>query len=131
MNIEKDLEFFILYDKKNILKQIEILKVKLRIKDAFKIYFDDIDTIFLKHLNLEDKLSNVKKQMELNKNKNLELYCKKNGKQIYIKSFGKINDISKKKLNTIFKLLMLIKLNKKINEISYLSSQVFRADKLI
>lgn len=124
----KEIENFIMFDKKNILHEVENIKKELDIADKFQISLNSIDSIFLKNLNLENKALEINKQIELNKDKDLKLYYKHDGKQIYVKSFGQIKTINKEKLKKIFKFLMLIKFIIKINDISYVASQYYRSD---
>ena len=133
MGISDDIEKIILLDKKNILREIEHLKKRLSVKeqmDKVVAYLDDIDSVYTRNLDFEKKHEDIKKQLELNKEKKLELLCKIKGKSKYIKSFGTIGLIDKATLLDISRLLSLLKLIKKISDVSHQASQYYRTDEL-
>lgn len=127
MELKKSLEQFILFDKSNLLEEISRLKQLLKIDD-FKVSINDMESIFIKNFPQNGNKEAILKHFKENKNKVLELYCNYNGKKVYLKSFGKIEQIDKNKFINIFKLLILIRLYKKIDEVSYFSSQYYRAN---
>lgn len=128
MELKKTLEQFILFDKTSIIKEIEILKGALKIKN-FKVPLTQMNSIYIKNMPFENNHDEFKTYLKTNKEKVIELYCNHNGKMVFLKNFGKIEHLNKEKLETIFRLLTLIKLFKKIDEVSYYSSQYYRSDK--
>lgn len=95
-------------------KEVKKLKKELEITHEFKGFINNFESIYLKNLTLENT-SNISRELESNKEKDLQLYYKFMGKQVYVKSFGKIKTIEKTKLVKIIKLVMLLKIIKQIN----------------
>jgi len=129
MDINKTLEQFILFDKTDLLNEINKIKENLKINKEFKVPIVEMSSIYFKNLSFDTSIKETKEQIELNKEKDLELYCTYQGKMLYLKGFGKIKNIDKIKMENIFKLLMLMRVVKKLDEMSYLSSQYYRSDK--
>jgi|GEM_PF-5962335 len=131
MNFKDEIDNFILYDRKRIFEKISELKIKLELDKKLnsKIDFiDDIDFIYVRNLDMEQSIEDIRKQMINNKDKKLELECVINGKKNYLKGFGKIENISKDVLLDIYKFITLIKLSKRISETSYYASQYYRSE---
>lgn len=126
MEINKLLEQFILFDKKDLLCEINVLKKKLNIIKEFKVPIIEMSSIYLRNLSFDSSLKDIQEQIEKNKEKKIELFCTHNGKALFLKTFGKIENINKQKMEDIFKLLTLMRLIKKIDEVSYQSSQYYR-----
>jgi hypothetical protein len=128
MEINKLLEQFILFDKKNLLSEINELKKKLKITKEFKVPIIEMSSIYLRNLSFDGSIKDIREQIEKNKEKKIELFCTHNGKALFLKTFGKIESINKQKMEDIFKLLTLMRLIKKIDEVSYSSSQYYRVN---
>lgn len=129
MEINKILEQFILFDKIHLLNEINEIKKKLKISKEFKVPIVEMSSIYLRNLSFDGSLKDIREQIELNKEKDLELCCTYNGKMLYLKGFGKIKNIDKSKMESIFKLLTLMRIIKRIDDVSYSSSQYYRANK--
>lgn len=134
MHLEDVLHNLILYDKKQIIIRIKQLRIKLEIDKKLDNEIDlieDIDFVFLSNIDLEKSSTEIKQQMILNANKRLELRCVIKGKKKYLKGYGLIKNISKQQMKDIFEFLTLIKLSKRISDVSYYASQYYRADNLL
>lgn len=134
MHIEEELHNLMLSDRKHIVTKIKKLRIKLKIDkklDDEIDFIDDIDFVFLSNIDFEKGSKDIKQQMILNANKRLELRCVVKGEKKYLKSYGLIKNISKEKLKDIFEFLTLVRLSKKISEVSYYASQYYRTDNLL
>jgi len=134
MSFEKELQELIIYDRKKLFSRLKKLKSKLDINkkmDNVSKFIDDIDSIFLNNLDIKQGSFDIKEQLSKNANKRLELRCVIEGKREYLKGFGLIKNIKSEKLKDIFEFLILMRLSKKISEVSYYASQHYRIDKVI
>lgn len=111
-----NLEKLVSYDSKQILNELKMLRNKLQIVNEFDVSYSKIDRLFLKGLEVDVSLNNLKKQLvEVDKIKPyLELYYRSNGKLKMLKSFGKIEYISDETIELVYKYVLLIKLLKNI-----------------
>jgi len=126
MGIKEDIENLVLFDKKNILSEIDELKKQLKIEKQFNglvEFIEDLDSVYLRNLKLETNDDEIVSQLKSNENKKLELWCYIKGKKKYIKSFGTIGKIQADELNSIFKFVCLIRLLKNMNEVSFYASK--------
>jgi hypothetical protein len=134
MNLEDDLQKFILYDRKLIFKRLKVLSKNLGIETKINQmvnFINELDSIFLRNLDIEKSTNDIKKQLIYNADKRLELRCIVKGVKIYLKGFGLIKNIDEEKLKQLFEFLFLVRLSKKISDVSYYSSQHYRLDKSI
>jgi len=132
MNLEKEIEKLIGYDRKTILKRIKKLRVELEIDEKLKTlarFNDDIEYIILRNIDSSQSFTNLKTKLKGHKNLKIELRCSIKGKKKYIKNFGVIENISEDKLYKIFQFSVLFRLSKKINEASLLAAQYYTAKK--
>jgi hypothetical protein len=132
MTLQQNITDLILYDRKNIFEQINLLKQQLDISEKIdkKIsYLDDIESVYARNFDFEKDSEGINNQIIDNANKNLELMCRINGKTVFIKDFGKINSIPRKKLILISEFIILSRLSKKINEVSYYASMYYKNNK--
>jgi len=133
MNVEKEIEKLIGYDRKTILKRIKKLRVELEIDEKLKAlarFNDDIDYIILRNIDSGKSFANLKTKLQKHKGLKIELRCSIKGKKKYIKNFGVIENISEEKLYKIFQFSLLFKLSKKINEASLLAAQYYTTEKI-
>ncbi|NUW27241.1 hypothetical protein HUX57_11295 [Arcobacter butzleri] len=133
MNLSKDIEHFILYDRTNIHKEIKKLTNNLGINKKIASLVsiqDDVDYFYLSSFDVFASPKSFIEQFEINKEKRLELRCVIKGKKEYIKSFGLIKDVNKDILNDLCQLLTLFKVSKKVSELSYYASKYFKFKKI-
>ena len=131
MNIENDIQKIILFEKKYILRQLDLLKKDLGLEKKFNTtiaFIDDMDSIYLTNLDLKSK--DLFSEIKTNGEKKLEMRCHINGEKKYIKSFGQINQIPIKTLIQIIKFINLVKLLKSMSDASYYASQYHMANTL-
>ena len=128
---DDDIDKLAKYDTFNIRDEILVLWEILDIGYENNIQLDDIDTIFIKGINLKRGIKYAMLQIETNAEQYLSLKYKKNGKQFALKSYGKISKLDKRQIYYILKFTLLVKMLKLLNNVKRLSSEVQFLDKEI
>ena len=126
MSLEKKLLDVVSYDRKEILDALKQLRKELeidkKISDIARLN-DDIDSIFLRSINLNNTFVNINKQLKENSDKKLELRCIVKGKQYYLKSFGIIKEVPNKVIIKVFEFIYLHKILKSLYEAAIASAK--------
>ena len=113
-----------------LLEEINDLQDGLGI-DPLTVSIEEIDTVFIKSINLQIGYRKILSQLENKKDDYLSIHYKVSGKQYTLKSFGKISKIGHEKIFKIVKLITLMKLVKQMNDLSYLASGVRLLDETL
>jgi hypothetical protein len=129
--ISSEIRNLILFDKKNLFAELDLLKKELGLNekiDSLAKFIDEVDSIHL--TNIDSSSNDIESQLIAKHDKRLEIRCNIRGKKQFLKSFGNIGKIEQTKLQTIFKFVSLVKLIKSIDEASFYASQYYRMNKL-
>lgn len=130
--LDINLKTIINFDKKAIFEEINHLKNEIGIYKKFNEsieFIEDVDSIYLTNFDIYTK--NIKKEILQKKDKSIELRCFVKKQKIYLKNFGKIENLEVQYIQKILKFIFLIKLAKNINEDKILSSKIFLLNKQI
>ncbi len=129
MNYRKEFKDYALIDLKQAKNEVKKLFKKLDIDEKTIIPYDDLVSVYLVNFNINLYVGKLLEQFKENGNKNIILQYKYNSfdtgkrelKTVYVKSFGRLNTISKEKFMNIWNLVSLLR---SIHQLNLLMSTV-------